>query len=184
MLNAKPSSPGFLIVTLTVGILATFAMPMRGQDPQTITIGNVRLTGLPEDWTHRRGDFYRSGDRRSDAMRNGKYDEWFGIVSAPRYLMQQMKRGEPARGPFADDVNRYHEVREAARRDEKEKHGRERDDWNWWDKDRKKSSESAINGDWSMDIGVGAKVGIGQFPAKFRIQHDSRWNVRSYADNS
>lgn len=172
MLSTNSSNSRRAFVALTMGLITAFAIPASGQAPQTVHVGNLELKGLPDDWTHHHLVFHDPGTAE-DALRNGKYDEWFRIVNDPRYVMQQMKRDQPASGSAADDVARFEE----ARRDARE---RDRDRWQF--DGHKTSGQPAINKDWSMALGgSGTKVGAGMFPAKYNFSTTAAVNCASAA---
>jgi hypothetical protein len=160
MLNVKRLYSVSRATVMTMAAVAALGITVLGQEAPAVHAGYSRITGLPDDWSHHRVVFSDPGTAY-DAMRSGRYNDWFTTVNDPRYVMQQMKRGLPARGPSADDVARFHETRKAAW--EAEKHNRRWD----WDKDGKQQSQPAINKDWSMILGPSATVGAGQFPAKY-----------------
>jgi hypothetical protein len=51
---------------------------------------------LPSDWSDRHLIFSDPG-AFSDAISHGRVDQWQHVVNDPRYLMQQVKRGDPVR---------------------------------------------------------------------------------------
>ncbi len=75
------------------------------------------------------------------------------IFSAPKNLMQQFQLSGNAR---------Y--VQQWVRRNAEKKGDRDRDDLRWR---RAPENPELLNGDWSMDMGSGATVGAGNYPAKF-----------------
>jgi hypothetical protein len=162
MLNVKRLYSVSRATVMTMAAVAALGITVLGQEAPAVHAGYSRITGLPDDWSHHRVVFSDPGTAY-DAMRNGRYNDWFTTVNDPRYVMQQMKRGLPAQGPSADDVARFHETRKAAWEAEAEKHNRQRE----WDKDGKQQWQPAINKDWSMTLGPGATVGAGQYPAKY-----------------
>ena len=78
---------------------------------QTINVGGTQITGVPDDWSHHHLVFSDPGTE-DEAIRNGTHEEWLRVVNDPRYIIQQLKRHAPARGPAAEDVAR---IEEAAR---------------------------------------------------------------------
>ena len=146
----KPS-----MIILIFVMLFTFCMPMCAQEapiyPEPIIVGNVQITGLPDDWTHHRLVFSDPGIEE-DAIHNGNYDQWLIIVNDPRYIIQQLKRGLPAQGPAGDIVTRIAETNQIdAASTADNKPGQQK---------------SKVAKDWSMDLGTGT-VGAGQYPAKY-----------------
>ena len=103
MSNANHCSTTVLKVALMLAAAAAFSIPMWGQEAPAITVGNVQITGLPDDWTHHHVVFSDPGSA-DDAIQNGTYERWFSIVNDPRYVMQQIKRGLPAQGSAAVDA--------------------------------------------------------------------------------
>jgi hypothetical protein len=170
-------SAGLILAFAALGYLG---VPAQGQEPVTVTVGNQRLPGVAEDWSHHRV-FFSDPGTAEDALRNGKYDQWFRIVNDPRYVMQQMKRGLPVQGPSADDVARYYEAREKAREDWKRKHHSGDEGWGPGDDGGKKHSQAAIHKDWSMDIGPSAFVSPGQYPAKYGFSTTAAVNCSNAA---
>jgi len=157
MLNANPSCCKLSIVTLTLGMIAVFGLHVRAQEAPAIHVGNEKITGVVDDWTHHHHIFSDPGTA-DDALQNGTYDKWFRITNDRRYVMQQLKRGLPARGSSGDDVAWFEEARKARR---------EQEPWGW---ERRKDEQPKLNKDWSMVLGSGATVlgvGAGMFPAKY-----------------
>jgi hypothetical protein len=145
-----------------------FTASTSGQEAsQSITVGNARITGVPEDWTHHHVVFSDPGTE-ADALKNGTYSEWRAIVNDPRYILQQLKRRLPAQGPAADDIARIEEearARDAARIDEIAAAEATLPDWR---RIRGKLQETPkIKQDWSMVLGPSATAGAGNYPAKF-----------------
>jgi hypothetical protein len=137
---------------------------MWGQEASAIKLGNVRLPGIPDDWTHHHVVFSNPGTA-DDAIRKGNYEEWFTIVNDPRYVMQQLKRSLPVQGPAAEDVARFEDAWRAAR-DSAEAQG-VRDPW---ERVRHTFKEPTLENDWSMlltNAGTKPGVGAGMYPAKF-----------------
>ena len=104
---------------------------------------DLQISGLPEDWTHHHLVFSDPGTEQ-EALDRGTYDQWFKVVNDPRYILQQLKRGAPARGPASEEVASIEQALKSA-----------------------SIEAAAAHGDWSMDLGSGAKVGAGMFPAKY-----------------
>jgi len=112
-------------------------------EPVTVGAGDLQISGLPEDWTHHHLVFSDPGTEQ-EALDRGTYDQWFMVVNDPRYILQQLKRGAPARGPASEEVAGIEQAQQSA-----------------------SMKAAAAHGDWSMDLGSGAKVGAGMFPAKY-----------------
>ena len=100
-------------VATIFGMLWALGIPMSrtayGQQPQPapsqITVGGVRITGIPDDWTHHHVVFSNPGTE-AEAIANGTHGRWLKVVNDPRYIIQQLHRGQPAQGPYAADVAR------------------------------------------------------------------------------
>jgi hypothetical protein len=158
----KLSLSAAVFCVLSIG----YAVSTSGQDAQeSITVGNAKITGVPEDWTHHHAVFSDPGTE-ADALKNGTYSEWSKIVNDPRYIIQQLKRRLPAQGPAAEDVTRIEEearARQAARAEEITAAEAAAPEWGrikGW-------SRPKIAKDWSMVLGPSATVGAGNYPAKF-----------------
>lgn len=146
---------------MVIGLTAS----MFGQEaPKAITVGNVKITGVPEDWSHHHLVFSDPGTE-DDAIQNGAYIEWLQIVNDPRYVFQQLKRHLPARGPAADDVARIQEEAQARETTQTE-------EFTTGETTAKavllkKASKPKMTKDWSMVLGHSATAGAGMYPAKF-----------------
>jgi len=100
--------PRLSTVTMTLGSLIALGIaispPISAQQPETspsqIAVGGLRITGVPDDWTHHRLVFSNPGTEQ-EAIKNGTHDRWLSIVNDPRYILQQLHRGQPAQGPAA-----------------------------------------------------------------------------------
>ncbi len=103
MLKAMVSSPRHLIFGLTVGFLSAFGLQAQGQTGPSVTVGNLQLRGVPDDWSHHHVMFSNPGTEQ-DAIQSGHYAEWQKSVKEPRYVLQQMKRNLPVQGPSAVDA--------------------------------------------------------------------------------
>jgi hypothetical protein len=147
-------------------LYAGFSSSMSGHEAsQPIHVGNLKLVGVPEDWTHHHAIFSDPGTE-ADALKNGTYSEWTSIVNDPRYILQQLKRRHPAQGPAAEDVARLEEqlqTTEATRADELAAEAATSPAW------RRIVGRLTppIKNDWSMILGPSATVGAGNYPAKF-----------------
>lgn len=125
---------GFRLAVL-VGMIALASGAAFAQD------GN---SGYPEDWTHHHVVFSNPGTLQ-DASGSGSFDSWYKVVTDPRYIFQQYKRGEH-------------------RRFERDKDS---------DDDRRKRKDKAqptdpLGRDWSASLG-GAGVAPDVFPAKWQF---------------
>ena len=103
MQAAIPTSFKFSVATLPLVLLATFCVPLWGQEAEPIVVGNVQVTGQPEDWTHHHLVFSNPGTE-DEAIRNGTHEEWLRIVNDPRYILHQLRRRQPAQGPAREAV--------------------------------------------------------------------------------
>ena len=89
-------STGFL----ALAVAAMLGTPAGGQ---SVSAGNLHITGVPDDWSHHHIIFSNPGTEER-AIQKGAQEKWLQIVSDPRYLVQQLKKTQPAQGPGADDV--------------------------------------------------------------------------------
>ena len=110
MSNRKSSWSKWSMISLAVAALAASSVLARAQDTHPIKVGNAEITGLPDDWSHRHVIFSNPGTER-DAIWNGTQRQWTKVVSDPRYILQQIRRGSAAEGPAAADVNWIEETR-------------------------------------------------------------------------
>jgi len=111
--------------------------------------------GVPEDWTHHHVIFSNPGTF-GDAAKDGTVEAWNKIALDQRYQVQQLKR-DILRRRFAgtpDYAGRLAILKEWE--DALEDRAR-----------RPNAGEQQLKTDWSMDLGTGAKVGAGQYPAMF-----------------
>ncbi len=79
------------------------AVHVSAQESPRINAGNVQITGVPDDWSHHHTVFSDPGSEE-DAIRAGRHEDWLRIVNDPRYIMQQLRRNSPVRGPLAEDA--------------------------------------------------------------------------------
>ena len=103
MHTATLSFPRLLLMSLSLAMIAGFGISVQAQKAPGVTVGGVQITGMPEDWTHHHIVFADPGTA-DEAIQKGTYDRWSRVVNDPRYVMQQLKRGLPARGPAATDM--------------------------------------------------------------------------------
>ena len=110
--NAKTSSTpvsSMRRMYLTAALCAAFVglaglgCPMWGQDAAAISVGDVQITGLADDWSHHHMVFSNPGTAE-EAKQQGTYEQWLKSVNDPRYVLQQLKKGLPAQGPSAEAV--------------------------------------------------------------------------------
>lgn len=86
MQTAKSSYLKMSTVALMLAMLAGFGIPMQGQNAPGVNVGGVRITGVPEDWSHHHAVFADPGTA-DQAIKNGTYDRWTKIVNEPRYVL-------------------------------------------------------------------------------------------------
>jgi hypothetical protein len=160
MKHTMHSFPRLKMVAISFGMLFALGVRMLAQEvqpaPQSITVGGVEITGLPDDWTHHHLMFSNPGSEE-DAISKGTYTDWLRIVNDPRYIIQQLKRRSPAQGPAGDAVAQIEEMSLAQSTALREHFPTE-------------PSEGAkvnVHRDWSMDLGSGATAGASTFPAKY-----------------
>jgi hypothetical protein len=112
---------------------------------------NSRQVGYPDDWSHHHLVFSNPGTLE-DALRSGTRDQWQRITSDPRYRMQQMKRSQgDVEARAAGDTSASRQLYEEGLSDG----------------GPSIANIGALHRDWSMDMGSGATVGVGQYPAKY-----------------
>lgn len=92
--------PFLVVILLTTAI---FGKPMQGQNAPPVHVAEVDITGIPEDWSQHHLVFSNPGTEQ-EAIRNGRYDQWWKIVNEPRYVIQQLKKNAPVQGPAAADA--------------------------------------------------------------------------------
>ena len=164
MLSGIPSASRITTTLLTLMLTAAFGLQLRAQEALPVHVGDSRITGLPDDWTHHHLVFSGPGTER-DAIKNGTHEQWLKTVNDPRYVIHELKRNHTVEGPSSQDVEiRLHE-------DWKEDGGR-RDH----DRDRRKHEHprpsrdgQTIDRDWSMNLGGGGHLVANEFPAKFNF---------------
>lgn len=82
-----------------LAVLATtlgLTVLVNGQEVQS-----TQEQGVPSDWTHHHLIFSHPGTA-DEAIVTGTYERWLNIVSDPRYILQQQKRGANASGATSD----------------------------------------------------------------------------------
>jgi hypothetical protein len=176
MLTAYAPYSKLSIVTLTLGMIAAFAIPAWGQEAPAVHAGAAQVTGLPDDWSHRHVVFSNPGTEQ-EAISAGRHEHWQKVVNEPRYVVQQLKKSLPIQGPAAvDAAYRAKWFSEAHGRNgaEGDKDEDDRSDSgngershhrNDHGKDRHNPT-STIKGDWSMALG-GPGLAAGEYPAKY-----------------
>lgn len=173
--HSKWPSTWFL-TSLILAALAALSLPALAQEA-AVHVGAVQIIGLPNDWTHHHVVFSDPGSS-DDAIKNGTYNKWFSVVNDPRYVMQQLKRGLPVRGPAAVDAG-YRAVlaskAASALRDDLSLSPPRliKDPESPIDRVEpmvKREKTPPIKQDWSMlltNAGTKPGVGAGMYPAKF-----------------
>lgn len=158
MSNASRSSSKLLIFALALAVVAPASKPVHAQNAPPIWVGHNQITGIPEDWSHHHLLFSDPGTA-DDAIRAGRYNDWFQIVNEPRYLMQQFRRNSAARGPYANDVAWRENLRAqfAERNHERGSH------WG-----APKPPKSTLKQDWNVNLTTSA-VMPNTSPAKYNF---------------
>ena len=133
-------------------------------------------TGVPHDWSHRHVVFSNPGTA-DEAIAKGMYGEWLKITSEPRYQLQRMKREAAAKANL-NPAQLLGPVKEAAveeARDGAEDAVGSTEDGSVQgeigQRFRRRPTPRLLHNnlktDWSINLGAGATVGQGMFPAKF-----------------
>jgi hypothetical protein len=112
--------------------------------------------GLVDDWTTHHVIFSNPGTA-ADALAQGRFEQWYGTVNDPRYIMQQMKRNPAQRAlttapDFATlgarlsaPIGRPEPIRNP----------------------RAPIPRQGLNRDWAFSLGTGGGIAQDMFPAKF-----------------
>ena len=113
--------------------------------------------GVPEDWSHRHLVFSNPGTRE-DAVKNGTFEHWLKVTSNSRFTLQQVKRGGSAtmleaQGLEASEVDSSFEATTSGP--------------GTFGPGKNKKKKKKKSGLWTMDMGSGATVGAGNYPAKY-----------------
>ena len=162
---------------------------------------HTTLAGFPEDWSHHHVVFSNPGTA-AEAAREGRYAEWVRTVSDPRYLLQQWKReanakanaGFPLPAPESElevpaeervsaegrvhlDTRPHSGVLAAMRGDHPEEPAQSPPRI----PPRRRARRSSLQMDWSEDLGTGATLGLGNYPAKFSFSLTSASCATDYA---
>ena len=101
--------------------------------------------GVSDDWSHHHLVFSNPGTEEQ-AIANGTHDRWLDVINDPRYILQSLKRDAGAAVRPEESIGIEHAA---------------------------KALKSKITRDWSMDMGAGATVGAGQYPAKYSFNINS-----------
>ena len=136
-------------VGFTLAALIAINLPLCAQDAVQIGIG--------DDWSHHHAVF-STPSRELDALKSGHYNEWFRIVTEPRYIAQQQRRNAPIMQPTL--FSPWHRL--PVERGERDGFG---DPFSRRPPTRKPSPPS-IHKDWSMSDGNTA-IAANAFPAKY-----------------
>ena len=162
---------------------------------------HASLAGFPEDWSHHHVVFSNPGTA-AEAAREGRYAEWVRTVSDPRFLLQQRKREanakanasfpvstrerdveapaeetEPAEGRVRLDTRPHSGVLAAMRADHPEEPAQSQPRI----PPRRRARRPSLQTDWSEDLGPGATLGLGNYPAKFSFSLSSASCATDYA---
>ncbi|HUJ41954.1 MAG TPA: hypothetical protein VLW54_15535 [Candidatus Acidoferrales bacterium] len=154
---------------------------------------NSASGGFPDDWSHHHAVFSYPGTS-VDAMRRGEYSRWSRVVSDPRFFLQQRMREAAARGgspwhahhrdaggepPPPESREHHHEPEAGFPRgvmpamplgDERhEPHPHEPHHH----RGPQKGAPNNLDLDWSVNLGSGATLGLGVYPAKFSFSISS-----------
>ena len=167
----------WLTISAVFSAVAGFGVQARGQSVPAVYVGDVKITGLPDDWTHHHIVFANPGTEEQ-ALQSGHDAQWQKITNEPRYVIQQIKKNLPVQGPAAP----YAEYRA------------------WWVSQFTKAPEpinpfgfwrprdrplpwpighSEIQRDWSMTSGGTGGLLPNHFPAKYVF---SATNTESCSD--
>lgn len=150
----------------------------------TVTPGqNAAPAGAPDDWTHHHLVFSNPGTA-AQAVQHGTDARWARIVSDPRFLLQQKKREAAARGGLSmpppekgmetgpaeteggsslENQSRRGVMPAIALGDEREP-PRSRE---FHDQRGHRRGADGLHTDWSVNLGAGATLGLGIYPAKY-----------------
>jgi hypothetical protein len=155
-----PNRPAFsLSIVAAFAMLIAFGIPISGQEvslqrensatKQAPALDDIlrhniedwiqQGRGMPDDWSHRHLVFSNPGTEE-DAIANGTHDGWLNVINDPRYILQSLKRDAGVTVRPEESLG----IEQATARE-----------------------KSKIKRDWSMDLGSGATVGAGQYPAKY-----------------
>jgi len=141
-----------VIVGITVLITGEPASKLRVQPASPHHVGVV------DDWSFHHLVFSNPGTYEQVAKDPAAYAKWLTIHYDTRFILQQMKRhAEDAASPSGMMEPQYLAIG-----------GLRLPPWRPIGPPRPgPKPKSTLKGDWSMDMGTGAKVGAGMYPAKF-----------------
>jgi len=177
---------GRVRILLAFGIAVVFASLLSGQEPKWPRRGG------PDDWTHHHLVFSDAGTAE-EAVRHGTLARWVDTVDDPRYVLQREKREAAARSasdarPLLPEIEEPDRVEEPCRRVGGEASkalprglARARESVFRFEprcrpsrpRLRIRRSRQSLHEDWSEDMGSGATVGLGMFPAKYSFDISS-----------
>lgn len=159
----------------------------------TVTSGQQAALplGVPDDWTHGHVVFSNPGTF-AEAVQNGTYDQWARVVSDPRFVLQQRKRAATAKAQMSFPLTALRvggktepaDVETTGDAEEPEnpsvgaaKPAREREDEGEDRGERHRRHRGKVRSrqhlDWSVNMGAGATLGLGVYPAKFSFDISS-----------
>ncbi len=148
--------------TFLLAVVGAFS-PLQGQQSPAVHVGNAKITGLADDWTHHHLVFSNPGTQE-DAIKNGTYEQWYKIVTEPRYVLQQLKKGLPAQGPSSQEVD----IRNS------ESRRLRGSGWKPFVPDfKKKTPAEELHKDWSMATGATGALLANSYPAKYNFTTNS-----------
>ena len=149
MSGASLSRCKWSMIGFTLAALMAVNVPVCAQE--------AAPSGLADDWSRHHAVF-SAPSRELDALKSGHYNEWFRIVTEPRYITQQHKRNSPIvqptlvaplhrlptengeRSGFDDPFSRRPPIKQPVR--------------------------PSVHKDWSMSDGTNA-IAANAFPAKY-----------------
>jgi hypothetical protein len=152
-----------------LAVLTGFSLSVYGQTVIPVQLGATHIKGLPDDWTHHHVLFSNPGSER-DAIWQGRYVQWQKIVDDPRYVVDQLRRRVMAEGPAMNGTAWVNQaLRNRPSVGDEQRVGR-----------LGQGSHPVVGGprlgerflpkihsDWSMNLGSGAALYAGQYPAKY-----------------
>jgi hypothetical protein len=151
-----------LTISLAFSAVVGFGVQARGQSAPAVHVGSVKITGIPDDWTHHHVLFANPGTEQ-DAVKSGHDVQWQKVVNEPRYVIQQLKKNLPVQGPAAADAEyRARWISEAT--------GDARPAFGFgphYGPAKRPVGDSDIQRDWSMTSGGAGGLLPNQYPAKY-----------------
>ncbi|MGA3212369.1 MAG: hypothetical protein ABSD20_13770 [Terriglobales bacterium] len=109
-----------ICIALIAGLIMCSPHPLCGQTAPAAKTANARptiklangltLMGIAHDSSLQHAVASDPGTEE-DAIRRGKHEDWLRIVNDPKYIIQQMRRGEAVRGPHAAEVDAIEKMR-------------------------------------------------------------------------